>query len=439
MNILRQVFAIALLGLALISPSHAVLTIEITQGVSGASPIAIVPFAWVGNGPPPQQLHAIVAADLQRSGFFQPLPEQDLVARPHSANQVNYTNWRALNVDHLVVGSMQAMPDGTYQVQFQLLDVYKQTQLAGYSIRSRKTDLRRTAHQISDIIYKTITGKPGAFDTRIAYITVTEDQQKQKSYRLAVADSDGHNEQIVYESKHPLMSPSWAPDGQRLVYVSFSRGRPEIYIQNIVTRQFERIVSFQGINSAPVFSPDGSRLALTLSKDGNPEIYLLDLKTKNLSRVTRHYAIDTEPAWMPDGKGLVFTSDRGGSPQLYRISVNAQGATGRAKRLTFEGSYNARGAVSPDGRYLAMVHREDGQFQIAVQDLKAGHFRILTDSRLDESPSFSPNGSMIIYATEDNYRGVLAAVSVDGRSQQRLSLRTGDVREPAWSPFKSHE
>jgi TolB protein len=437
---LRQVLAIVVLSLLLVSPSRAVLTIEITQGVSGASPIAIVPFAWTGNGAPPQKIHAIVAADLQRSGFFAPLPEQDLVAKPHTAQQVNYTNWRALNVDHLVVGRMQAMADDTYQVQFQLLDIHKRTQLAGYSIRSRKKDLRRTAHQISDIIYKAITGKPGAFDTRIAYVTVTQNQKKQKSYRLAVADSDGYNEQVVYESKHPLMSPSWAPDGQRLVYVSFTRGRPEVYIQNIVTMKFERIVAFKGLNSAPVFSPDGSKLALTLSKDGNPEIYILDMATKQVTRVTRNYAIDTEPTWMPDGKGIVFTSDRGGSPQLYRIAVNAQGnATGRAKRLTFEGSYNARGAVSPDGRYLAMVHREGGRYRIAVQDLKAGHFRVLTDSRLDESPSFSPNGSMIIYATEDNYRGVLAAVSVDGRSQQRLSLRTGDVREPAWSSFKSRQ
>lgn len=435
----KQLFVIIALSLILVSPSRAVLTIEITQGVSGASPIAVVPFEWAGNSTVPAQIHAIVAADLQRSGFFHPLAEQDLVARPHRADQVNYTNWRALNVDHLVVGRIEAMPDDTYQVQFQLLDVHKHTQLAGYSIRSAKSDLRRTAHQISDIIYKTITGKPGAFDTRIAYITVTQNQKKQKSYRLAVADSDGHNEQVVYESKHPLMSPSWAPDGKRLVYVSFTRGRPEVYIQNIVTRKFERIVAFKGLNSAPVFSPDGSKLALTLSKDGNPEIYILDMATRKLTRVTRNYAIDTESAWMPDGRAIVFTSDRGGSPQLYQIGVNAQGATGRAKRLTFKGSYNARGAVSPDGRYLAMVHREEGRYRIAVQDLKAGHFRVLTDSRLDESPSFSPNGSMIIYATEDNYRGILAAVSVDGRSQQRLSLRTGDVREPAWSSFKSRQ
>ena len=277
---LKKLFVIIALSLVLVSPSRAVLTIEITQGVSGASPIAIVPFEWVDKGAPPEQIHTIVGADLQRSGFFKPLPKQDLVARPHRANEVNYKNWRALNVDHLVVGRIQVLPDDNYQVQFQLLDVHKRSQLAGYSIRSGKSDLRRTAHQISDIIYKAITGKPGAFDTRIAYITVTQNQKKKKSYRLAVADSDGHNEQVIYESKHPLMSPSWAPDGKRLVYVSFTRGRPEVYIQNIVTRKFERIVAFKGLNSAPVFSPDGSKLALTLSKDGNPEIYILDMATK---------------------------------------------------------------------------------------------------------------------------------------------------------------
>ncbi len=439
---LKKLSSLIILSLMMFpAPSYAVLTIEITQGVEGAAPIAIVPFGWRGAGgsQPPEVMHRIVAADLQRSGFFKPLPDEDMIARPVEAAQVNFADWRALNVDHVVVGRMQELPDGTYQVQFQLLDVYKGTQLAGYSIRSRKPDLRRTAHQISDIVYQTITGKPGAFDTHIAYITVTHNRKQERIYRLAVADADGHNEQIVYESKKPLMSPSWSPDGKRLVYVSFTRGRPEIYIQNIFSREIRRVADFKGINSAPVFSPDGTQLALTLSKDGNPEIYLMDLRSKRLSRVTRSYAIDTEPAWMPDGKAIVFTSDRGGSPQLYRVKVNRKGAAGRVERLTFDGNYNARASVSPDGRYLAMVHREQGKFRIAVQDLKTGHFRILTESRLDESPSFAPNGSMIIYATEDNYRGVLAAVSVDGRAQQRLSLQSGDVREPAWSTFKSRK
>lgn len=432
----RFLIPLLALGLLLAGPARAVLTIEITQGVEGASPIAIVPFGWQGQGAPPEAMHEIVAADLQRSGFFAPLPEADLIARPVDPRQVNFANWRALNVDHLLVGRMAALPDGTFQVQFQLLDVLKGTQLAGYSIRSRLPDLRRTAHQISDIVYKAITGRPGAFDTRIAYVTVTGDRKQQKTYRLAVADADGHNERIVYESSQPLMSPDWAPDGKRLAYVSFRNGRSEIYIQNLLTGQAERVAGFPGLNSAPAFAPDGQRLALTLSKDGNPEIYVMELQTRRLIRITRNFAIDTEPAWTPDGKALVFTSDRGGSPQLYQVAVGRRGPAGRPQRLTFDGNYNARAAVSPDGRHIAMVHREEGRFRIAVLDRKTGRLRILTDNRLDESPSFAPNGSMIIYATEDNYRGVLAAVSVDGRARQRFRLQTGDVREPCWSPYK---
>ncbi|VAX13502.1 Tol-Pal system beta propeller repeat protein TolB [hydrothermal vent metagenome] len=429
-------FIIGLLVLIL-AQAHAVLTIEITQGVEGAAPIAIVPFAWAGNDAPPEYMNKIIAADLQRSGFFKALPEADMIATPSEAGKVNFADWRALKVDYVVVGKIIAQMDGSFQIQFQLLDVYKGKQLAGYSIRSRKPSLRITAHQISDIIYKTITGVRGAFDTHIAYITVTKNRKDQKLYRLAIADSDGFDEQIVYESTQPLLSPAWAPDGKRLAYVSFFGGSPKIYIQNILTRKTIKISDFKGINGAPSWSPDGRRMALTLSKDGNPEIYVVDLKTKKFTRVTHHYAIDTEAVWTPDGKALIFTSDRGGSPQLYRVELNRQSqATGRPKRLTFEGNYNARASISPDGRRLAMVHREQGKFHIAVLELKTGRFQILTKSRLDESPSFSPNGRMIIYATEDNYRGVLAEVSVDGRAHQRLSLQTGDVREPAWSPFK---
>lgn len=432
---LKRIFFILFLNLILIGQGGAVLTIDITEGTEGAVSIAVVPFEWAGKTPPPAKPARIVAADLQRSGYFSPFPERDMLARPHDYQQVNFANWRAANVDYLVVGRLQPLGDGTYQVQFQLMDVLKGNQLAGYSIRSRQSDLRRTAHQMSDIIYKEITGKPGAFDTRIAYVTVTKSKQG-NIYRLAVADADGYNEQIVYESTKPLMSPDWAPDGEHLVYVSFARGRPEIYVQNIFTRKTERIAAFKGLNSAPEYSPDGKRLALTLSKDGNPEIYVMDLASRKLQRITRNTAIDTEPTWTPDGKSIVFTSDRGGSPQLYRINVTRHGASGRARRLTYEGNYNARPAVSPDGRYVAMVHREQGKYRIALLELKTGRFRVLTDSRLDESPSFAPNGSMIIYATEDNYRGVLAAVAVEGGARQKLRLQTGDVREPSWSPFK---
>lgn len=434
---LKRVCSTLVLLLLAMQQAWGVLTIEVTEGVEGASPIAVVPFSWQGKDKVPQDIAQIVASDLQRSGLFAPLPRENMVSQPHQGSEVNFTDWRVVNVEHLVIGKVQQLANEEYQIQFQLFDVNKSTQIAGYSIRSRLPGLRRTAHKISDIIYKALAGTPGAFDTLIAYVTVNRDKSGKTEYRLAVSDSDGYDEQIVLESTQPLMSPSWAPDGQRLAYVSFRNGRPEIFIQNIITRDIQKVASYKGINSAPVWSPDGQRLALTLSKDGNPEIYIMDIASKRLTRITRNYAIDTEPGWMPDGKGLVFTSDRGGSPQIYKVNVGRFGKEGRAQRLTFEGNYNARATVSANGRHVAFVHRQQGQFRIAVLDLDSQRFNVLTDSRLDESPSFSPNGRMIIYATEDNYRGVLAAVSVDGQAHQRLRFQTGDVREPAWSSFKN--
>lgn len=425
-----------ILWLSISSFAHAVLTIEITQGSEGAQPIAIIPFEWVGKGTPPTSLKNIIAADLQRSGQFSPLPDKDLISKPHEGTQVNYQTWRALNVGYLIVGKIQALVDGSFQVQFQLLDVFKGRQLAGYSIRSLNSGLRRTAHHISDIIYKTITGEEGAFNTHIAYITVTRNKNNEKLYQLAIADADGYNEKIIYHSSQPLMSPSWSPDGTRLAYVSFINGRPEIYVQNIFSAKKDKLISVKGLNNAPRWSPDGKHLALTLSKDGNPEIYIMNVNSRKLTRITRNYAIDTEAEWLPNGQGMIFTSDRGGSPQLYEVKLNRNKAVSPPRRITFEGNYNARATVSSDGRYIAMVNRSQGQFRIAVLEKATQHFRILTKGRLDESPSFAPNGRMIIYATEEKYRGILSAVSVDGRARQRLSFKKGDVREPVWSPYK---
>lgn len=416
--------------------ASAALTIEITQGTEDALPIAIVPFAWQDKGQAPEDIAAIVAADLQRSGRFNPLPREDLIAQPHEGHQVRYQNWRILGMEKLVVGKMDAQKDGSYQIQFQLLDVYDASQLSGYSFLTRKAGLRRVAHQISDIIYEELMGVKGAFDTSIAYVTVTTDRKGNKLHRLAIADADGHNEHIILESKQSIMSPSWSPDGKHIAYVSFGRGRPELYVQNILTRRRQRLASYSGMNNGPVWSPDGQRMAMTLSKDGNPEIYIMDMVSRGLQRVTRHSAIDVEAAWLADGSGLIFSSDRGGKQQLYRIAVDANGPVGRAERLTFEGDSNGRVAISSDGKHIAMVHRSEGRDHIAVLDLESGHFAVITDTFLDESPSFSPNGSMIIYATTQQDRGVLAAVAVDGKAQQILSFQRGNVREPAWSNFK---
>jgi len=412
--------------------SSGALTIEITEGVEGALPIAVVPLRWQGPRPEPgEDLAAIVRADLHRSGRFETLEEADMLARPHDLSEVDFRDWRTLGVDYLVVGQIGPDGSGGYLVRFQLLDVYRGEQLAGFGVSSGGSELRATAHHISDVIYEKLLGQRGAFSTRIAYITSIPQPEGKPKVELHVADSDGHNPQAIVSSREPLMSPAWSPDGQRLAYVSFEQGRPAIYVQELLTGERQQVAAYQGINGAPAWSPDGRRLALTLSKDGSPDIYALDLASRRLTQLTRHFGIDTEPAWSPDGRYIVFTSDRGGSPQIYLIPASG----GQAKRLTFENSYNARASYAPDGKSLALTTRVDGHYRIGLLDLESRELRVLSRGDLDESPSFAPNGSMIIYAAKTREQGLLEAVSADGRVRQRLVVGAGEVREPAWSPY----
>jgi len=301
-----------------------------------------------------------------------------MLARPDSDSEINFKNWRLIGSDYLVAGNIDYQGGDRYKIRFRIYDIFKGKQLDGYMMSVSGTRLRRAAHHASDIIYEALTGERGAFNTEVAYVTASG----------------------VMNSNEPILSPSWSPDGKRLAYSSLE-------------------------------DEDGKSLALSLSKDGNPEIYVIDLGSKKVRRITRHWAIDTEPAWMPDGKSIIFTSDRGGRPQLYRVSAMG----GKVKRLTYEGNFNARAAISPDGKKVAMIHRSNGKYRVAVLELETGYLQVMTDGSLDESPSFAPNGSMILYATSSGMRGVLAAVSVDGRVRQRLTVQEGDVREPAWSPF----
>lgn len=413
--------------------ASAILTIKITTapGQEGL-PIAVVPFAWnVSGRQPDQDVGAVIADDLLRSGRFKPVERGNLPSLPSAGNDVDFQEWLDEDVENLVIGHITEDGQGEYLITFQLFDVGRKEQVTGYKFHTTRRDLRATAHHIADIIYEKLTGDRGAFATRVAYITSVGEGTPNHRVTLTVADADGYGPQTIIDSAEPLMSPAWAPDGRRLAYVSFEKKKPSIWIQEIFTGRRTQVASFKGINGAPAWSPDGRKLALTLSKEGNPDIYVLDLERGSLRAMTRHYAIDTEPAWSPDGKSIIFTSDRGGSPQIYRVDA----AGGPAERLTFDGKYNARASYSPNGRYITMVTRSQGQYRIAIQDMRNGQFRVLTDGNLDESPSFAPNGSMIIYATKIAGKGELAAVSTDGRVKQRLALQAGDVREPVWSPY----
>lgn len=425
MNLFKKLILASAIGMCFAPVANAEMSIEITEGIESAMPIAIVPFTSQGA---PLDVSSVVDSDLTRSGYFKTLPPQRMPARPTSAEAINFPDWQAVGQNYVVIGRVQ--PNGSqYNVEFQLFDVANGSQLLGYRMSSSANDLRKTAHHISDMIYEKLLGKKGVFSGRIAYITSTR-QGGESNHKLMVADADGANAQAIATSMEPLMSPAWSPDARRIAYVSFEKKTAAIYTQTLATGQRERVAEFPGINGAPAWSPDGSKLAVTLSKDGNPDIYVLDLGSRNVTKLTKNRAIDTEPTWSPDGRTIVFTSDRGGKPQLYSIPVQG----GEEKRITFSGSYNARASFSPDGKFITMVHGNGGDYRIGVMDVNSKSISVLTSGPLDESPSFAPNGSMVLYASRKGSTGYLSAVSIDGRMQQKLVFDSSEVREPAWSP-----
>lgn len=427
MNSFVRVFGLSIL-VSLCSLAQAEgLTIEITKGSQAAIPIAVVPFGQqgsIGN----VKLSEIIDADLSSSGLFKTMAEEDMLAQPSEPERVDFRTWQALGQDYLVIGQVQGNGD-SFNIQFYLLNVHNGQLLMGYRLTAGTSELRRAAHHISDLIYEKLTGRKGVFNTRIAYVTSVQ-RGNGKQYMLQIADADGYNPKTIVESPEPIMAPAWSPDGTKIAYVSFHTKRSAIYVQTLATGQRESVASYPGINGAPAFSPDGSHLAITLSKDGSPDIYILNLVTRNLTRLTSGMSIDTEPTWSPDGSMIVFTSDQGGKPQLYMMPSSG----GRATRLTFQGDYNARGRFSPDGRSLVMVNGSGGRYRIAVMDMASRTVNVLSEGNLDDSPSFAPNGSMILFSANKGGRSVLSVVSTDGAMQQKLDFQSGSVREPAWAP-----
>ncbi len=401
--------------------AHAQLTVEITGAGANRLPVAIADFT--GERIVAQALTSVVRADLERSGLFRLIdagaPLADNAAPP-------FDDLKTRGIDAIAGGSVAPAGEGRFERGVRLSDVPRQATLGNPAYLHTGVQLRATAHRISDYIYEKLTGEPGVFSTRIAYVVKSTGR-----FELKIADADGSNDQAALASREPIISPAWSPDGSKLAYVSFEAKKPVVYVHDLASGRRHVAANFKGSNSAPAWSPDGKQLAVVLTKDGSSQLYVVNSDGSGVTRIATSSGIDTEPRWSPDGQHIYFTSDRGGSPQIYRIASGG----GNAERISFEGSYNVTPRPSPDGKSLAFIARNGGRFQLALMDLATKQVQILTDSTKDESPSFAPNGRMILYATEIGGRGVLAAVSADGRVKQKLSVQAADVREPAWGPL----
>ena len=413
------------------SQAFAELVIDV-QGVSQPTPVAVVPFGWEGEAPAmPLDVAAVIQADLKRSGRFAPIDEAKMLQKPTDGKDVDFQDWSFLGVEAIVVGTVVQKGANAYTLRFQLFDTFRREQLIGYEMPASRGNMRGAAHRAADMIYEKLTGIKGVFGTKVAYITAKQ-QGKERLYSLIVSDQDGENEHTVMESADPIMSPAWSPDSRQLAYVSFEGNKSSIFIQTLRSGNRFQVSNKPGINGAPSFSPDGRKLVVTLGGvDGNPDIHIVDITSRQSKRLTTHRAIDTEGTWSPDGRYIYFTSDRSGGPQVYRMSANG----GTPERITFEGSYNARPRLSPDGKKLAMVHNDRGNYRIAVMELESKNLLVLSSGQQDESPSFAPNSDILIYATRQRRDGVLETVSADGLIRQKMESGQGDVREPVWSPY----
>ncbi len=406
--------------------------ILVTSGSDRATPIAVVPFGMQGGSVLPEDIADIIGNDLRNSGYYSPIPRQNMISQPSQASEVIFRDWKALGAQYVMVGSI-VPSGGRLQVQYALFNVATEQQVLTGSVAGSTDQLRDMAHYIADQSFEKLTGIKGAFSTRMLYVTAERFSVNNTRYTLQRSDYDGARAVTLLQSREPILSPRFAPDGKRIAYVSFEQKRPRIFIQNIDTGRREQVTNFEGLNGAPAWSPDGSRLAFVLSKDGNPDIYVMNVASRQISRVTAGPGINTEPFWGKDGNTLYFTSDRGGKPQIYKQSASGGGA----ERVTFVGNYNANPKLSADEKTLVMIHRQQGftNFKVAAQDLQRGSVKILSETSLDESPTVAPNGTMLIYATRQQGRGVLMLVSLNGRVRLPLPTAQGEVREPSWSPY----
>jgi len=414
--------------LALVSTTaYALLEVTIVKAEENAFPIVISPFEVVGNADQGATIANIIRDNLNRSGQFNALSSSNVVT-----NKIDFSYWKNQGKDAIVFGKVEQVSTKVFNVTIYVFDIYTKKKLYGKKIAVHNSGIRRISHYLSDKIYNILLGQKGSFDTRLSYVTVTDDKNLGRIYQLEISDSDGQNAQAVVRSPYPILSPAWSPDQKKIAYVSFKNGRSEVFIKYPFMRvKSIKIPQFDGIASAPSWHPNSQGLALTISKKGNKDLYFYSLKSQNLDRLTKDVAIDTEANFSPDGKSIAFTSNRSGQVQIYIKDLT----NGKIKRATFEGRYNAKPVFSPDGKSLALIHRVGKDYRVALLDIKTRDLTVLTQNKLDESPYFSPNGGMIIFATNRNNKGVLSVISLHNNQIVELAQKGVEIREPSWSNY----
>lgn len=428
-SLMKSIIAAVALMFVVVASAQAELLIRITEGADSAIPVSVVPFAENGSMPAGDKLSSIVQADLAMSGEFRPLPPEKMLSLPSKRSDVYFRDWRMLGQRYVLVGELTRNGDRV-QARYELFDVNREERILGETAAAPASNIRSLAHHVSDKVYEAITGVPGAFSTKLAYVTLQRSNGK-ALYRLQVSDIDGKRAGIRLESKEPILSPAWSPDGKKLAYVSFETGKPAIFVHQLSSGQRTKVADFRGLNSAPSWSADGQSLLMTLSKDGNAEIYQMNLQSRKVVKLTNHWAIDTEAAWDSSGEGIFFTSDRSGGPQIYYMAK----PDAEPRRITFGSRYNARPRPDSTGKYVYYVHQRDRAFTIARTNLESEEETVLTRTESDESPSVSPNGRMLIYATKQRGESILTVISADGGAAYSLPASEGDVRDPAWGPI----
>ena len=406
------------------------LFLEITKGSEDPYKVAMIPFE--GNSRVSKQLNNIMRNDLIRTGEFSILDEELLLPVKIINDELVYSDWKLLGMDYLITGTI-VNAENSLDISYEIFDIHKKRKVRSSKVFGIPNQIRQLAHYTSDGIYESITGIKGIAATRLLYVNEIKDSRFISTYKLMLADSDGANEKVLLSSYEPIISPSWSPDGKRVAYVSFETGIAKVFIQEIASGKREAVLSKGTQISSPSWSPDGKYLSLTLYQDGNAEIYILRLRDRTLTRMTNQFAIDTESSWSPKGNKILFTSGRSGSPQIYELDLRKLNP--KAKRISFEGTYNAKASYLPNEDGIIFVHRSsDGLFHIALKYKRENFIRVLTEAKMDESPSVAPNGNMVIYGIKENDLSMLAGFSLSG-AKFKLPASDGEVREPAWSNF----